>query len=192
MVRAVKLVFLDCETTGVHRGYRAWEIAMIRREPAGSESAITIFVAVEDLDLPHASAEGLAIGGFDTRHPEFGAPLGPGEIHVSEREAAHLVRKWTDRALVFGVNPSYDTVCLDGLLARHGIASTWYYAPQDICAMGYGYVLKGNPDPPRSSEALSRACGVAPPAPEERHTAMGDARWVRRWYDQLHQRQVAA
>lgn len=38
-------------------------------------------------------------------------------------------------------------------------------------------------DTPWSSEALSRAVGL-PPAPEsERHTAMGDARWVQRLYN---------
>ena len=35
------------------------------------------------------------------------------------------------------------------------------------------------------SDDLSRACGVEPPAPEERHTALGDARWVKRWYDHI-------
>lgn len=37
--------------------------------------------------------------------------------------------------------------------------------------------------PPWRSDDLSRACGVEPPTPEERHTALGDARWVKRWYD---------
>lgn len=35
------------------------------------------------------------------------------------------------------------------------------------------------------SDDLSRACGVEPPTPEERHTALGDARWVKRWYDHI-------
>lgn len=39
--------------------------------------------------------------------------------------------------------------------------------------------------PPWRSDDLSRACGVEPPAPEERHTALGDARWVKRWYDHI-------
>ena len=39
--------------------------------------------------------------------------------------------------------------------------------------------------PPWRSDDLSRACGVEPPAPEERHTALGDARWVKRWYDRI-------
>lgn len=39
--------------------------------------------------------------------------------------------------------------------------------------------------PPWRSDDLSRACGVEPPTEEERHTALGDARWVKRWYDHI-------
>ncbi|WP_418345243.1 hypothetical protein [Rhodococcus pyridinivorans] len=35
------------------------------------------------------------------------------------------------------------------------------------------------------SDDLSRACGVEPPTEEERHTALGDARWVKSWYDHI-------
>lgn len=39
--------------------------------------------------------------------------------------------------------------------------------------------------PPWRSDDLSRLCGVEPPTKEERHTALGDARWVKRWYDHI-------
>lgn len=39
--------------------------------------------------------------------------------------------------------------------------------------------------PPWRSDDLSRACGVEPPSDEDRHTALGDARWAMRWYDVL-------
>ncbi|MGN0126047.1 MAG: hypothetical protein ACI38R_22625 [Rhodococcus sp. (in: high G+C Gram-positive bacteria)] len=39
--------------------------------------------------------------------------------------------------------------------------------------------------PPWRSDDLSRACGVEPPTEDERHTALGDARWVKRWYDHI-------
>jgi hypothetical protein len=38
---------------------------------------------------------------------------------------------------------------------------------------------------PWKSEALSLACGVRPPSPADRHTAIGDARWAMRWFDAL-------
>jgi hypothetical protein len=172
-------VFLDTETTGLHRGYRAWEIAMIRRDRDGAEASITIFVDKDDLDLANADPRGLAIGGFEQRHPSFGWPLQAGQIYVGERDAAHLVQQFTEAALVFGVNPSYDTIGLDGLLARQGLAPTWFYVPQDIATMAYGFMLRTDAHPlPRQAERLSVA---------ERHTAMGDALWVRRWYDKLHE-----
>jgi hypothetical protein len=39
--------------------------------------------------------------------------------------------------------------------------------------------------PPFRSDDLSRACGVEPPSDEERHTAMGDAKWAMRLYDRI-------
>ncbi|QOH55230.1 3'-5' exonuclease family protein [Rhodococcus rhodochrous] len=39
--------------------------------------------------------------------------------------------------------------------------------------------------PPWRSDELSRACGIEPPTEDERHTALGDARWVKRWYDHI-------
>lgn len=185
------VVFLDTETTGTHRGYRPWEVAMIRREPSGAESSITIFIDIDDLDLANADPKALDIGGFGHRHPANGGRLEAGELLCSGNDAAALVQQWTASALVFGVNPSYDTVGLDGLLARAGLTSSWYYVPQDIAAIAYGFMLKSTPPPPRCTEPLSLACGVAIPGPGERHTAMGDARWVQRWYDNLHARDCA-
>lgn len=80
-------------------------------------------------------------------------------------EAARVVQQWTDSAMVFGVNCSYDTVGLDALLERAGLTSTWFYAPQSIDAIAYGFVLKDDPAAPRSSEPLSKACGVDVPGP---------------------------
>jgi len=182
------VVFLDTETTGTHRGYRPWEVAIIRRESSGAESSITIFIDVDDLDLPNADPQGLQIGGFGHRHPQNGGALQAGQVLCRGDEAAALVRQWTDSALVFGVNPSFDTICLDALLDRAGLSATWYYVPQDIAAIAYGFVLKDMLSPPRSTEPLSQACGVEVPGPADRHTAMGDALWVQRWYDSLHAR----
>ena len=39
--------------------------------------------------------------------------------------------------------------------------------------------------PPWHVDDLSRACGVDPARPEERHTALGDARWAMRLYDAI-------
>lgn len=179
-------VFLDTETTGVHRGYRPWDIAMVRRDGSGGQQELTIFVDVADIDIDHADPEALIIGGFEQRHPQRGGRLATGQVLVSGYQAAQLVQRWTDSALVYGVNPSYDTIGLDGLLARANLDARWYYAPQDLVGIAYGFMLRGaTTAPPRSSEPLSMACGVDIPQASERHTAMGDARWAARWYDAL-------
>lgn len=110
---AVKMVFLDTETTGVHRERRAWEIAMIRRED-DVEYTLTIYVSQDDLDLDHADPVGLAIGRFQQRHPGIaGNPrCGSDEILCSEAQAARIVAQWTARATIFGVVPHFDTECL--------------------------------------------------------------------------------
>lgn len=46
-------------------------------------------------------------------------------------------------------------------------------------------VIPGLLTPPWRSDDLSRACGVEPPSEEDRHTALGDARWAMRWYDAM-------
>ncbi len=185
------VVFVDTETTKRNRGYRPWEIAMIRRESSGEESAITIFVDKADLDLANAEPEALEIGGFSYRHPQKGARLEAGQALCTGDDAAALVQPWTDSAMLFAVNRHYDAVGPDGVLHRAGLTSTWFYAPQSIDAIAYGFALKDDPRAPRSSEPLSKACGVDPPGPEERHTAMGDALWVRRWFDALNARESA-
>lgn len=53
-------------------------------------------------------------------------------------------------------------------------------------------VATANTTPPWKSDELSRACGVEPPAEDERHTALGDARWAMRWYDAITGRSPAS
>lgn len=178
------VAFLDTETTALHRDRRAWDIAVIRRERDGTESDITIFVDIADLDIDNADPEALAKGRFYERHPGLGFPLQAGQVHVREVEAARLVQQWTADATIYGVNPSFDTDTLAPMLWRHGLTRSWYFQPQDISSQAYGYVLRSQmPEP--NSEWLSVECGVPVPT-VDRHTAMGDARWVQRWYDQLH------
>ncbi|WP_102145674.1 hypothetical protein [Mycobacterium hubeiense] len=185
------VVFLDTETTRKDRDRRPWEIAMIRRDESG-EQELTIFIDTADLDLDNADPEALAVGGFHRRHPQCGAPLNPGARLCSGAEAAVLVWQWTKKARVYGVVPSFDTECLDELLHRHELEWGWHFQPWDIAVLATGYLLGRQLPLQRCAEATSLQCGVTPPTPEQRHTAMGDARWVARWYDHLMASQLAA
>lgn len=197
------IVFLDTETDGVHPGRKVWEVAMIRRDEKG-ERAISFFV---DLDLSTADPFGLKVGGYYERHP-FGRYLAgvdeePGDPWDASNAwhpelAAREVARWTHGAHVVGAVPNFDTETLAPVLRQHGLTSAWHFHLVDVEAMAIGYlaaVKALNPlaidpefDPtalPWKSDELSRACGVEPPTEEERHTAMGDARWAMRWYDAI-------
>lgn len=200
------IVFLDTETDGVHPGRKVWEIAMIRRDQHG-ERELSMFV---DINLSTADPIGLKVGGFYGRHP-FGQylagatdsahvdPWSP-EGAVTPGYAADVVARWTHGAHVAStLVPNFDTKVLANLLREHGVTPAWHYHLIDIEALMVGF-LHGAASPakavmpesvrevmglPWKSDELSRAIGVEPPSEEERHTAMGDARWAMRVYDAI-------
>ena len=190
------IVFVDCETDGVHPGRKPWEIAIIRRDDDGEEREISFFV---EIDLSTADPFGLKIGGFYERHPIGRAitALGPlvnwpsdqprsiGAIYVTRRRAAELVARWTHGAHWVGAVPNFDTEVLDRLLREQGFAPAWHYHLIDVEAMAVGYAAgKGiGIELPWKSDELMNAIGVGSPTEAERHTALGDARWARRAYD---------
>lgn len=196
------IVFLDTETDGLHPGRKVWEIAMIRRDEQG-ESESTFFV---DIDLSTADPFGLNVGRFYDRHPlgrclaDAAVPLVPvGNAHFrTALVAAQTVARWTHGAHIVGAVPNFDTEVLAALLRRHGFTPAWHYHLIDVEALAVGWlygrdaVLREQVEAlappvglPWKSDDLSRACGVEPPGDEERHTAMGDARWAMRLYDAI-------
>ncbi len=118
---------------------------------------------------------------------------------VSEREAAWTVARMTHGAHLVGVVPNFDAEVFAGLLRANGLTLSWHYhlVPVEAMAIGYlhgraveGAILSprlapGDLQPPWKSDDLAKLCGVTPPTDDERHTALGDARWARRWYDAL-------
>lgn len=204
------LCFVDTETTGIHPGRRPWEIAIIRREVDGAETEKLLHVA--DVDISQADPFGLKVGGFYDRHVVakrnwsglyFGTPDGPSV--VQEREAAQIVEAMTRSAHIVGAVPNFDTETLDAMLRRHQLLPAWHYHLVDVEALAVGYLhglvrdVQGGEHGVRAfpgvlpwkSDDLSRACGVLPPSDDERHTALGDARWAMRLYDAIVGKQAA-
>jgi hypothetical protein len=191
------LCFLDIESDGVHPGRKPWDVAIIRREPDGTETEWQAFV---DIDLNAADPFGLRVGRFYDRHPlgrYLSSPPGsdmpnPSAIEfrrsggvISGYEAARLVARYTHGAHIVGAVPNFDTETLDPLLREHGLAPAWHYHLIDIEALAVGFLAgRGEPvAPPWKSDDLSLALGVKPTPEDERHTALGDARWAMRVYD---------
>lgn len=185
------LCFVDTETDGVHPSRRPWEIAVIRREPDGTAAEWRSYV---DIDLSTADPFGLRVGRFYDRHPlgrhlahgdDWSIPSFADSDYLSAREAAHEVAKRTHGAHVVGCVPNFDTDVLAGLLRAEGLTPAWHYHLCDVENLTVGFLAgRGEPiAPPWSSDDLGRALGVEPPAEDERHTALGDARWAMRLYD---------
>lgn len=184
------IVFLDTETTGLNPiTRRPWEIAMIRREPGCEE--VRRLIQISDVDLSHADAAALEIGRFHERHlTEFRAG------HLSEGHAAQQIEEFTADVQLSGVNVNFDEVTLDGMLRRHGRMPRWNHHKIDLPSMALGW-LHGRAEEsgnfefrkaaqlPYRSYELSSSCDVEPPSEADRHTALGDAEWVMRWYDAI-------
>ena len=188
------LVFLDTETTGLSLSADIWEFAAIRREPDGTEDAIHMFIE-HDQDKAAAMPDRFRED-HDRRYNRFTAvspAYAAGEIAAFTRPfaagpAPHIV----------GAVPSFDTERLAILLRRVGIEPGWHYHLLDVEVMALGWLAGrdiqdgwevtgwgAHLDLPMRSDDLSKACGVEPPTDADRHTAMGDAQWVMRWWDAL-------
>ncbi|GJJ17509.1 hypothetical protein [Mycolicibacterium mageritense] len=183
------LVFLDTETTGLHTDRQPWEIALIRRDDTGDTRTV-LYIDLADLDLDAAEPAGLRVSRFSSRHPQ----VVYGSIHLPsvyrERDAAAIVREWTSGATIVGVVPSFDTFCLTRMLARHRLTPQWCPDVIDVVPMAARIIRKYGRTPETDCARLSQQCGVRPPGAGHRHTALGDARWAMRWYDNLDARLV--
>lgn len=193
-----KLAFVDCETTGLDpERHEMWELAVIVRD--GGNSMDGEWTWHLPVNLAKADPMALSIGRFYERRRRL-----PGWNCVLECRAANPAR-WRgttaksvasqvanllDGAHIVGAVPSFDTGFLRPWLRANGHAACWHYHLITVEALAIGYLAgMRHPDelpalaPPWKSDELSRAILVAPPSDEERHTALGDARWAMRMYD---------
>lgn len=191
----VPLCFIDCETTGLHHERLPWDVAVIRREPDG---ACTEWQAFLDVDLSKADPFALKIGHFYERHP-LGRWLsgrdgevddGVGVWHaftetVCADVAAARFARMTHGAHIIGAVPNFDTSTMGDLARNNELLNAHHYHLIDVETLAVGFLAgRGEPiAPPWSSDDLSAALGVTPPGDDERHTALGDARWAQRLYD---------
>lgn len=200
------IVAIDTETDGVHPSRKVWDVAMVRRDDQG-ERETQFYV---EIDLSTADPFGLTVGGFYVRHPmgrylagtEEDVPT-PWDVpgYMGTLVAAREIARWTHGAHLVGAVPNFDAEVLANLLRSEGLTPAWHYHLIDVEAMAVGWlngvgmqaandgVLDcidfGKTAPPWKSDDLARACGVELPTDDERHTALGDARWAMRWYDTI-------
>jgi len=192
---SARIVFLDTETTSLRPDRRAWEVGLIIRDPGQPDEQHQRFIHADDLDLGNADVMSLKIGRFYTRHPQFDpnrtAMCGV-NIH-REQVVLREVEQWTRGAHIVGAVPNFDTEVLGARMRANGICPSWHYHLVDIEALAVGCLAakiaasNGAADPgliglPWQSDMLSAALGVTV-SEEDRHTALGDAKWARAVYD---------
>lgn len=183
-----RLVFIDTETTSLRPDRRAWEIGLIERTPDG-DAEHRWFVDADQLDLGNADPFALKIGGFYERHPEYNGTVSA--VLADEDYVLHRVERLTRGAHMVGAVPNFDAEVLGTRMRAHGIAPSWHYHLIDVEALAVGFLSAGDDlaeNPlllPWSSDELTSRLGLSPVPAEERHTALGDARWARAIYDRV-------
>lgn len=188
------ICYLDTETDGVRPEREVWEVAAIRVEPDGTEhDPLQLFI--RNPDLSYAEPFGLAVGRFYDRHP-LGRVLSgkdtpgqePGAMGTDPELAAREIATYTHGTTLYGIVPSFDAEALTTLLRRHGLIPGWHYHLHDVENIARGWLYArghAHAELTESSDDLSRLCGVEPPTEDERHTALGDALWAKRWHETL-------
>lgn len=175
-----RLCFIDTETTGLHVDRRAWDIAIISRQPdtGGPDRHWQAYIPVEDLDLGNAEPMALQIGGFYDRHPEMTSGLR--SLASAEVDILKQVERYTRGAILVGANPAFDAETLANRMRWLGIAPSWFHRLCDVETMAA--VALGEAPGARSLGGFCRAFGIEVPE-AERHTAIGDAKLTLAVYD---------
>ncbi len=199
------LAFIDTETTSLRADRRAWDIGIIARSADGHDVEHQWFVDADDLDLGGADPFSLSVGKFYDRHPQY--QLGREASYTEtedEGDVLRMVEAITRGAHLVGAVVSFDADVLGQRMRAHGICPSWHYHLIDCEALAVGHLmataahydacrhevataatLRTVARPPWKSDELSRALGIPPVPEDERHTALGDARWAMRIYDAI-------
>ncbi|MGI5247557.1 3'-5' exonuclease [Dactylosporangium sp. CA-139066] len=184
----MKLIFADCETTGVQPDrHGLWELALIVREDGKPDAEYAWQVRP---DLTTADPMALKIGRYYERAyrvsdlPVGGAfelahPTGESPVRVLVEDIALDIAAMLDGATLAAANVAFDRDFIAAFLRANGqaLACDYHLLEMESYAAGaFGW------KPPWKLDRLLGAFGVVLPE-ADRHTALGDARAVRDLFD---------
>jgi DNA polymerase III epsilon subunit-like protein len=169
------VVFLDTETTGLDPDRNEiWDLAFIRD---GKEYEYKF-----SPDLTRADPIALKIGHFYERTANLADE--PRSSSSDARYLAEGIAHLLYGRHIVGACPSFDDAFLKRFMLVNGQArSTWHYHLIDVETLIAGRL---GIEPPWKSDELSQKIGIEPPSDDERHTAIGDARWVKQMYEAVY------
>lgn len=176
-----QLVFLDCETTGLHLQRRCYELALITRGSDG-DCEDSWWVDVDNLDLAHADPFALHVGRFYERHPQMRQRPQIARAGVGVRQEQDLLQQveWLTRgATLVGACPWFDAETLDRRMRAHGILPSWGHRLRCVESMVAGRL--GRPDVGGLRDVATLIGLEVDRYPK--HEAMADARLARDVYD---------
>lgn len=189
MLNTTPIVFLDTETTGLHPDHHhVWEVAAIRVEGDNREEWVW------QLEMPDHEHDPTAdsINRFHDRR------FGPRALTSTSSFCAQF-SGFTNGCHLAGAVVSFDEERLRRMMERELVAHGWHYHLIDVENLAVGYLAHAyahhrpngtDPNherlavtlPPWNSDAVAAAVGVRMSS-EDRHTALGDARWAERIYN---------
>ena len=179
-----RIVFLDTETTGLDPdSEQVFEIAVVRED--GSYKTWRL-----EPDPPTVADMHPKAAEVNRYHERTAFPNWKWDAKYEDTDdvwegVLSEVFAELDGAHIVGAVPDFDTRFLKALFDRWQMTPPkWHYHLIDIESMIVGYFAStGVEFPlPGDSEALSLALGIHP---RERHTALGDAEWVMRMYEEM-------
>jgi len=179
------LAFIDLETISlVPKWQHIWEVGVIV-ERDGTSTEHQWFVTV---DLAEADPFALNVGRYHQRHPNgYDYQKNPNNTDevLSPADTALRVAKLTLGCHLVGAVISFDEKRVESLLRAHGHCPGYHYHVIDVEAMAIGYLASRTDGydarkmiaPPWKSDELTEALGLTT-SDEDKHTALGDARWA--------------
>lgn len=180
-----RIVYLDSETTSLHRSKRRiWDLAYIIRDPGKEDVEKQFFV---DASLRNADPISLKIGGYYERYPNpfssfGGRPFAAvADQIITEPEMCEIVARDFYDAILVGAVPSFDEETLARAFHRYSYQVTWKYHLVDIETLAAGAL---GLQPPWNFDSILAAYDLKYDE-KDRHTALGDARMVRDLYDKV-------
>ena len=192
------LVFLDTETTSLRASDgEIWEFAAVKVDQRTGAEKDRIWFQIE-CNLGEADPFSLKIGKYHERYGKNGffepdwdestrrpasVPRN-GEV-VTKFDAAWFISEFTRGCTILGLVVSFDSERMERLLRDNFECPGWHYHVIDVEPFVAGYLkaMGHHLTLPYSSNQLTELLGVEPPTEEERHTALGDALWVKRLWE---------